>query len=70
MEFILEYKKFFNKGDKVLIYYWYNQMVTPVEIVEKVGKKYKVKHSISESNIQNAPDEFIKNSQIISLYRD
>jgi hypothetical protein len=70
MEFILEYKKFFKEGDKVLIEYWYNHMVTPVKILEKVGKKYKVSHNIYESKIQNAPDELVKNSEIISIFRN
>jgi hypothetical protein len=69
MEFILEYKKFFKEGDKVLIEYWYNHMVTPVKILEKVGRKYKVSHNIHESKIQNAPDELVKNSEIISIFR-
>ena len=70
MKFILEYKNYFNIGDKVMIEYWYNNMVTPVQIVEKVGKKMKVTHNISESKIQNAPEETIKSTEIICLYRD
>ena len=46
MKFILEYKNYFNVGDKVMIEYWYNNMVTPVQIIEKVGKKLKVTHNI------------------------
>ncbi len=69
MEFILEYKKFFEKGDKVLIEYWYNDMVTPVKILEKIGRRYKISHNVSESKIQNAPDEIIKGSEIISILR-
>ena len=69
MKFILEYKKFFTKGDIVLIEYWYNHMVTPVKIIEKIGRKYKVSHNISESKIQNAPEELVKNSDIISVFR-
>jgi hypothetical protein len=69
MKFILEYKSFYKVDDIVLIEYWYNHMVTPVKILEKRGSKYLVSHNISESKIKNAPDEFIKISNIISIYR-
>jgi hypothetical protein len=69
MKFILEYKSFFQEGDIVLIEYWYNDMVTPVKILEKKGRKYLVSHNISESKIQNAPDEMVKRSDIISVFR-
>ena len=70
MKYILEYKSFFKEGDKVLIEYWYNHMVTPVKILEKNGKKYLVSHNVSESKIPNAPDELIKRSDIISIFRE
>lgn len=69
MEFILEYKKFFDIGDKVNIYYWYKHILTPVKIVEKVGNKYKVSHNIEESKIRNAPEELIKTTEVISIFR-
>jgi hypothetical protein len=69
MKFILEYKLFFNEGDVVLIEYWYNHMVTPVKILEKVGRKYLVSHNVKGSKIQNAPNETIKKSDIISISR-
>jgi hypothetical protein len=66
MKFILEFKSFYNVGDIVLIEYWFNDMVTPVKIVEKLSKvKYKVSHNIPESEIKNAPDETIKSTDII-----
>jgi hypothetical protein len=70
MKFILEYKNYFQIGDKVMIEYWYNNMVTPVEIIEKVGKRFKVSHNIPESKIQNAPEETIKSKEIICPYRE
>jgi hypothetical protein len=69
MKFILEYKLFFQEGDTVQIEYWYNNMVTPVKILEKRGRKYLVSHNITESKIKNAPDELIKKSDIISIFR-
>lgn len=70
MKFLLEYKSFYKEGDIVLIEYWYNHMITPVKIIEKISKKsLKVSHNISESEIQNAPDEIIKTSDIIDTYR-
>lgn len=66
MEFLLEFKSFYQVGDIVLIEYFYNDMITPVKIVEKLSKtKYKVSHNITQSEIKNAPDETIKSSDII-----
>ena len=70
MKFLLEFKSFYNEGDIVLIEYWYNDMITPVKIVEKVSKlSYKVSHNVPNSQIQNAPDEIIKKSDIIDKAR-
>jgi len=69
MKFILEYKNYYKEGDIVLIEYWYNHMITPVKIIEKQKNTFLVSHNISESKIQNAPDEKIKNSEIISPFR-
>ena len=69
MKFILEYKKYFQEGDKVLIEYFYNDMVTCVLVKDMVGQKYLVSHNVPESKIQNAPDEFIKKSDVISVFR-
>lgn len=70
MKFLLEYKSFYKEGDVVLIEYWYNQIITPVKIIEKISKKsLKVSHNISNSKIQNAPDEIIKTGDIIDIYR-
>lgn len=70
MKFILEYKSFYKEGDIVLIEYWYNDMITPVKVLEKVSKvSYKVSHNIPNSKIKNAPDEVIKISDIIDLAR-
>lgn len=70
MKFLLEFKSFYNEGDIVLIEYWYNDMITPVKIVEKVSKmSYKVSHNVPNSKIKNAPDEIIKKSDIIDNAR-
>jgi hypothetical protein len=70
MKFLLEFKSFYNVGDTVLIEYWYNDMVTPVKIIEKVSKvSYKVSHNVPNSEIFNAPDEIIKSSDIIDFSR-
>lgn len=70
MKFLLEYKSFYKEGDIVLVEYWYNSMITPVKVIEKKSKKsLKVSHNIPESKIQNAPDEIIKSSDIIDIYR-
>ena len=70
MKFLLEFKSFYNEGDVVLIEYWYNDMITPVKIVEKVSKmSYKVSHNVPNSQIQNAPDEIIKKGDIIDKAR-
>jgi hypothetical protein len=70
MKFLLEFKSFYNEGDIVLIEYWYNDMITPCLIVEKVSKvSYKVSHNVPNSKIQNAPDEIIKKGDIIDKAR-
>jgi hypothetical protein len=69
MKYILEFKSFYNEGDIVLIEYWYNDMETPVKILEKVGNKYLVSHNVEQSKIKNAPDELISKKDIISHWR-
>lgn len=69
MNFILEFKNFYKEGDKILIEYWYNDMLTPVLIKEKKGRKYLITHNIPESKIKNAPEELITQSDIIDHYR-
>jgi len=70
MKFLLEYKSFYNEGDIILIEYWYNDIITPVKILEKVSKQsYRVTHNIPNSKIKNAPDEVIKTKDIIDIAR-
>lgn len=70
MQFIVEFKSFYKVGDIVLIEYWYNDMVTPVKIIEQLSPRtFKVSHNISESKIFNAPDEIVKSSDIIDNFR-
>jgi hypothetical protein len=70
MKFLLEFKSFLKEGDTILVEYWYNDMVTPVKIVEKISKvSYKVSHNVPNSKIPNAPDEIIKSSDIIDISR-
>jgi hypothetical protein len=69
MNFLVEFKSYYKKGDKVLIEYWYNDMITCVMIIDKIGNRYKVTHNIEESKIFNAPDELIKSSDIIDYYK-
>lgn len=71
MKFIVEFKSFYNVNDIVLVEYWYNDMITPVKIIEKVSKvKYKVSHNIPQSEIRNAPDEVIKSTDIIDKLKN
>jgi hypothetical protein len=70
MKFILEYKAFYKEDDIILIEYWYNDMITPVRIIEKVSKsKFKVSHDVEGSAIRNAPDEVIKTSEILDKHK-
>lgn len=70
MKFILEYKSFYKEDDIVLIEYWYSGIITPVRIVEKISKQsFRVTHKIDESEIFNAPDEVIRTSDIIDIYK-
>lgn len=68
MNFLLEFKNYYKEGDIVLIEYFYNNMITPVKIINKLKKGYKITHNIPESKIFNAPDEIIKSSDIIDRY--
>lgn len=67
---IIESSNFYKEGDKVLIEYWYNDMITCVMINEIVGRKYKITHNIPESKIFNAPDELIRSTDIIDIYKE
>jgi hypothetical protein len=70
MQFIVEFNSFYKVGDIVLIEYWYNDMITPVKIIEKLSPRtFKVSHNIEQSKIFNAPDEVIKSSDIIDNFR-
>jgi len=69
MRYLLEFKKYYDVDDIVLIEYWYNGMITPVKIVQKNKKSYKISHNIKESKIHNAPDEVIKSGDIIDFFR-
>lgn len=70
MKFILEYKAFYKEDDIILIEYWYNDMITPVRIIEKTSKsRFKVSHDVEGSAIRNAPDEVIKTSEILDKHK-
>ncbi len=70
MKYILEYNKFgYEENDEVLIHYWYDGHITPVRILEKTGRRYLVSHEVEGSKIQNAPDEFVKGTEIIDKHR-
>jgi hypothetical protein len=69
MRFILEYKKWFDVEDIVWIEYWYEDILTPCKVLEKSGNKYLITHNIEESKIKNAPDEWIKSTDVIDYYR-
>lgn len=69
MNYLFEYKSFYKIGDKILIEYWYNNMITCAVIKDIVGRKLKISHNIEESKIQNAPDELISTSDVIDHYR-
>lgn len=70
MKFLLEKKQFFKKDDKVIIEYWYEDILTPVIIKDVIGRKFLISHNIPESKIFGAPDEMIKSSEIIDFYRN
>ena len=68
MDFLVEFSSYYKKGDKVLIEYWYDHMITVVNVIDIIGRKYKVTHNIPESKIFNAPDELIRSSDIIDHF--
>lgn len=70
MNYLIEFKSYYKEGDLVLIEYWYNSMVTVVKILERNKNSFKVTHNIEQSEIFNAPDEIIKSSDIIDIFKD
>lgn len=69
MKYICEFASHYNIGDIVLIEYWYNDMIVPVKIMDKIGRKYKISHNIEQSKIKNAPDELVSSNDIIDKYK-
>lgn len=68
MKYLYEYNSFqVQEGDIVLIHYWWDNRLTPVKVLEKIGRKYKISHNIEQSEIKNAPDEIVTSSQIIDV---
>lgn len=61
-------KRSFNEGDVVLIEYWYKDILTPVKIVEKIKRKYRISHNIDESEIFNSPEQLITKQEIVDFY--
>ena len=70
MKFIVEFKSFYKVYDIVLIEYWWDDMITPVKILEQMSPRtLKISHNIPQSKINNASDEIIKTSDIIDYVR-
>lgn len=70
MQFIVEFNHFYKVDDVVLIEYWYNDMITPVRIIEQLSPRtFKVSHNIPESKISGAPNEIISSSDILDKAR-
>lgn len=70
MNYIAEFKSFYQINDIVLIEYWYNDMITPVTILGRKGSKFLVSHNNKYSKIQNAPNELISKKDIIDKYKN
>jgi len=68
MDHITEYSSFYKKGDIVVVEYWYNNMLTPVVIVERGRGRYRVSHNTEHSRIRNAPEEWLRSADIIDGY--
>lgn len=70
MKILESFKSFkIEVGDNVLIHYWWDDMITPCEIIEKKGYSFLVSHNIEGSKIKNAPDEWVKSNEIIDIKR-
>jgi hypothetical protein len=69
MRHLFEFNSLYKEGDIVLIHYWYNYMIVPVKIIGKKSKQTLiVSHNTEYSEIKNAPDEFIKISEILDKF--
>jgi len=69
MRYLLEKKEYYKIGDKIVLEYWYNDMIVVAKIINIIGRKYLISHKIDDSKIFNAPDEFIKSSDILSKFK-
>ena len=57
-------------GDIVMIRYWLTGDITPVKLIEKITQNnFIASHKVEYSELFNAPDQEIKKSQIIWLYK-
>ena len=57
-------------GDIVMIRYWLTGDISPVKITEKITQNnFIVSFKVENSELFNAPDQEIKKSQIIGLYK-
>ena len=73
-EFLKEAKEIdkndFMVGDIVMIRYWLTGDITPVKLIEKITKNnFIASHKVENNPLFNAPDQEIKVSQIIGLYK-
>lgn len=59
----------FKEDDIVLIEYWYNDLLLPVKIIKKDGRKYHISFDIAENSLQKAPEQIIKKEDIVDHYR-
>lgn len=69
MIYLFEFNSFYQINDIVLIHYWYNNMITPVKIVDRKGKKFIITHNIEFSKIKNAPNESIYKKDILDKFK-
>ena len=61
MKFIAEFKSFYKVDDIILIEYWWDDMITPVKILEQTSPRtVKVSHNIPESKIKNAENAAVR----------
>jgi hypothetical protein len=70
-EFVKESKvNDYQVGDIVMIRYWLTGDITPVKLIEKItNNNFIASHKVENSELFNAPDQEIKVSQIIGLYK-
>jgi len=69
LEFIKENSNQYCVGDVVLIRYWETGDICPVKIIKKLNNSYEITFQTGLGEYQNAPNQVIKQYDIIGIQK-